>query len=824
MIYMDPPYGIKFASNFQPNVGKREVREGDSDLAREIEVVRAFRDTWNLGVHTYLAYLRQRLDVARDLLSESGSLFVQIGDENLHTVRTLMDEVFGPRNFIGLIQFQKTTSATNLFLPLVVDYLLWYGKDSKSTKYHQLFQTKELSGEGSGHYGMLTLASGERRSLSASERQSGTLPDRSEPFTPDNLTSASLGREKGEGAACWFPVQIDGRGITPNSKNRWKTNEEGMRRLAGAERLLAQETTVRYIRFLSDFPAAGLHSIWADVGGAPERVYVVQTNSRVIERCLLMTTDPGDLVLDPTCGSGTTGHVAEQWGRRWITIDTSRVAVSIARQRLLTARFEHYRTRGGGEGPSENPGSGFKYRTVPHVTLRSIAQNPNLDPIFAKHEPILESSLAACDEALKQVPAGLRDKLAGKLRAKPKKETTDADRRRWSLPPDNRDRSAAAKKVATVDLDFPGWYHWEVPFDADPDWPKPLQEAVTAYRKAWRAKMDEVNSCIERNADQEELVDQPEVVRGVLRVSGPFTVEGVRPEELSLGEQGLFDPTPNEFEEDPGSRDPRIVNLQAYFSRMASSLRNDGVTFLGNKRRKLARLEPLFETATGTVIHAEGVWEDGDVNGAATVGVTFGPQYGPVTAVQVEEAIRSSRRYDELVVAGFSFDAEASAVIQESSHPRLHIHQAYIRPDLNPAMDGLLKETPGSQLFTVFGQPEVEVRKTKEGDWICELAGVDIYDPIENSVRSSGAEKVAAWFLDQDYDGRCFCITQAFFPDQDAWEKIAKALKGSADSEAFDAFKGTTSLPFPAGKHRRIAVKVIDPRGNEVMAIRKLEG
>ncbi|MCC6132076.1 MAG: hypothetical protein IT186_19310 [Acidobacteria bacterium] len=600
-----------------------------------------------------------------------------------------------------------------------------------------------------------------------------------------------------------------------------------MKRLDQASRLHVRSTSLNYIRFLADFPASPLGNMWNDTaiaGWSEDKRYVVQTARRVIERCLLLTTDPGDLVLDPTCGSGTAAFLAEQWGRRWITIDTSRVAVSIARQRLATARFDHYRTNGGGDGPSENPGTGLMYKSIPHITLKAIAQNTNLDPIFAKHEPILESALAACNEALKQVPAGLRDKLAVKLRTKPRKETTDADRRRWSLPPENRDRSAVAKKAATVDLDFPGWYHWEVPFDTDPDWPKPLQEAVAAYRKAWRAKMDEVNSCIERNADQEELVDQPEVVRGVLRVSGPFTVEGVRPEELSLGEQGLFDPTPNEFEEDPGSRDPRIVNLQAYFSRMASSLRNDGVTFLGNKRRKLARLEPLFETATGTVIHAEGVWEDGDVNGAATVGVTFGPQYGPVTAVQVEEAIRSSRRYDELVVAGFSFDAEASAVIQESSHPRLHIHQAYIRPDLNPAMDGLLKETPGSQLFTVFGQPEIEVRKTKDGDWICELAGVDIYDPIENSVRSSGAEKVAAWFLDQDYDGRCFCITQAFFPDQDAWEKIAKALKGSADSEAFDAFKGTTSLPFPAGKHRRIAVKVIDPRGNEVMAIRKLEG
>lgn len=823
MIYMDPPYGIKFASNFQPEVGKRDIKDKDNDLTREPEMVKAYRDTWNLGLHSYIRYLRDRLVVTRSLLAESGSAFVQISQENLHRVRIIMDEVFGPANCVAVIVFAKTTGATDNFLSVTTDFLLWYAKSIDRVKYRQLYLEKRVGSEGATNYNRGELDSGLRASLTALASFEGALL---RVYSLDNLTSQSLGRDKGEGAACWFPVVAGGIPFRPSLQARWKTNEVGMARLQHADRLEATESRVGYVRYHSDFPVFPIDSAWGDVGASfmADKLYIVQTTPKVIQRCVLMTTDPGDLVLDPTCGSGTTAAVAEQWGRRWITIDTSRVAASIARQRLLTARFEHYRTRGGGEGPSENPGSGFKYRTVPHVTLRSIAQNPNLDPIFAKHEPILESALAACNEALKQVPTALRDKLAVKLRAKPKKETTDADRRRWSLPPEIRDRSAAAKKVATVDLDFPGWYHWEVPFDTDPDWPKPLQDAVTAYRKAWRAKMDEVNSCIERNADQEELVDQPEVVRGVLRVSGPFTVEGVRPEELSLGEQGLFDPTPNEFEEDPGSRDPRIVNLQAYFSRMASSLRNDGVTFLGNKRRKLARLEPLFETATGTVIHAEGVWEDGDVNGAATVGVTFGPQYGPVTAVQVEEAIRSCRRYDDLVVAGFSFDAEASAVIQESSHPRLHIHQAYIRPDLNPAMDGLLKETPGSQLFTVFGQPEVEVRKTKDGDWICELAGVDIYDPIENSVRSSGAEKVAAWFLDQDYDGRCFCITQAFFPDQDAWEKIAKALKGSADSEAFDAFKGTTSLPFPAGKHRRIAVKVIDPRGNEVMAIRKLEG
>ncbi len=819
MIYMDPPYGIKFASNFQAQVGKRDVKEKDSDLTREAEMVRAYRDTWSLGLHSYLAYLRVRFAVARDLLCDSGSIFVQISDENLHRVREVLDEVFGAVNFAGQIVFKKTTSASGYLLASVCDTLLWYARDLSRLKYRPLFQDKVVGAKGGGQYTWVEHESGARENLGEIDPES--LPPSDRVFRQDNLTSQrpAQGTDVTEFA-------FEGRRFGPG-KGTFKSDHDGLSRLRAAQRLIAIGNTLSYVRYHDDFPVFPLTNVWDDTvisGFSDAKMYVVQTATRIINRCMLMTTDPGDLVLDPTCGSGTTATVAEQWGRRWITIDTSRVAVSIARQRLLTAKFEHYRTKGEGDGLSENPGSGFKFRTVPHVMLGSIAKNRNLDPVVAKHEAILDAALASCNAALKQVSQVLRDTLAAKLRARPKREVTDADRRRWCLPPDCRDHSPAAKKAATVDLGANGWYHWEVPFDIDPDWPKPLQDAVIAYRGAWRAKIDEVNSCIRANADQEDLVDQPEVVKGVVRVSGPFTVEGVRPEELSLGEEGLFDPTPNEFDDEPGAIDPRIVNLQAYLSKMVSSLRSDGVTFLGNNRKKFARVEPLFETATGSVIHAEGVWEEGDASGPATVGVTFGPQYGPVTATQVEDAIRSARRYDELVVAGFSFDAEASAAIQESAHPRLRIHQAYIRPDMNPAMDGLLKETPGSQLFTVFGQPEVDVRKTKDGTWICELSGVDIYDPVENTVRSSGAEKVAAWFLDQDYDGRCFCITQAFFPDQDAWEKIARALKGSADPEAFDAFKGTVSIPFPAGKHRRIAVKVIDPRGNEVMAIRTLEG
>jgi adenine-specific DNA-methyltransferase len=399
---------------------------------------------------------------------------------------------------------------------------------------------------------------------------------------------------------------------------------------------------------------------------------------------------------------------------------------------------------------------------------------------------------------------GLRSKLLEKERVEGKRAVTEDERRLWLLPAD-------------------GWKHWEVPVSIDEQWPEVLAAAVLAYRTDRLDKLQELMACVITNADQEELIDQPEVEKGIVRVSGPFTVEGVRPEELNLGEEGLFDGSPNAlYAEDEVVEQSVQQNLHAYFDRMVQYIRKDGVTFLGNNHRKFAKAEPLFESGTGAVLHAEGVWAGADTDDF-TVAIGFGPQYGPVTALQVEDLIRASKRYDELVIAGFSFDAAATAMIQEQSNPRLRIHQAYIRPDVNPGMEGLLKETPNSQLFTVFGTPEISVRPTGDGEWSVKLEGVDIYDPVTNTVQSTGADKVAAWFLDSDFDGRCFCITQAFFPRQDAWEKIAKALGSSADAEAFEAFKGTQSVPFPTGTFKRIAVKVIDPRGNEVMAVRALE-
>jgi len=495
-----------------------------------------------------------------------------------------------------------------------------------------------------------------------------------------------------------------------------------------------------------------------------------------------------------------------------------------------------------------NPARGFLYKTVPHITLKSIAQNVALDPIFAKHEPILQEKLQAANAALARVGDDLRHKLEAKLFAKQKadgkKSITDADRRRWLLPPGNREPTAEAKKRTTVDLEARHWYAWEVPFDTDPDWPKGLQDAVSEYRKAWRAKMDEVNACIAASAESEELVDQPEIVRGVTRVSGPFTVEAVQPPEMSLADvagtvefAGAPDEVALTFAVQPvvSGVGHTPQDIAAYLDKMIKLLRMDGVRFPNNKQMMFSRLEPIFDSRRGQggqgMFHAEGRWVNaGDVDsepdGDPTVGIVIGPQYGPVSAKMVEGVLKpASRRYDDLVVAAFSFDAEAVAILTEDPHLKLRLHIAHIRPDVNPAMDGLLKDAPGGQLFTVFGLPRIGLSPPDaDGMYQVTMEGVDIYDPVNNTIQSSGADKVAAWFLDSDYDGRTFCVTQAFFPDRSAWDKLARALSGAIDPERFEALSGTTSLPFAPGKHQRIAVKVIDPRGNEVMAVQMIGG
>jgi len=824
MIYMDPPYGIKYASNFQPEVGRRDVKDKDDDLTREPEMVKAYRDTWTLGVHSYLSYLRDRLLLCKELLADTGSIFVQISDENLHRVRLVLDEVFSPESFVSVVTVKKTGGMGQELIDNVSDFLLWYAKDHAKVKFRLLFLEKVL-GEGAGErYSRVELPTGEIRPLRDEEiNKPSLIPPGSRVFLGGPLTSQT------PSDSTTFEFQLEGRKLRP-SKGGWKTNTIGMRRLNASERLLATREFVNYKIYIDDFPATSIGNLWSDTMGTAEqdKKYVVQTTTKVIQRCLLMTTDPGDLVLDPTGGSGTTAYVSEEWGRRWISIDVSRVAMAIARQRLLTAKYDYYKLRPTSaddaqrnpngiwltDPTGEIPGScTFDYKTVPHITLKSIARNQALDPIFEKWEPVLTGKLKALNGALrKSVKANLRKELLLKLVDKEKKEgkkaVTDADRRRWILPENE-------------------WKEWEVPFDTDPDWPQALQDALTEYRKAWRGKMDEVNACIAARADQEELVDQPAIDRKRVRVSGPFTMEAVIPAEESIDDEPTEETpiggAPEGLEvfaagDSADSPQTDAQNAEAYLDRMIRLLREDGVRFPENKVRKFKTLEALSE---GSILHARGSWGNGKDR---EVGVLFGPQYGPLTAHMVEDGIRAAARrgFDDLVFAAFSFDGAAQAAIQEDPDPHLRIHMAQIRPDVT--MGDLLKTTVSSQLFTVSGSPRTRPERLEDGQYIVHMEGVDIYDPVQNAVRSAGAEKVAAWFLDSDYDGRCFCVCQAFFPDKSAWEKLGKALGGTLNDEAFAKLSGTVSLPFPAGQHGRIAVKVIDPRGNEVLRVHKLGG
>lgn len=858
MIYLDPPYGIKFASNFQPQLGQRDVKDREQDLTREPEMVKAYRDTWTLGVHSYLAYLRDRLAMAKELLADTGSIFVQISDENLHRVRCLLDEVFDAKNFISQITVKKTTGSTAGFIPGSCDYVLWYGRNKENTKFRPIFDEKKPGDEGATGYARVELPSGERRMLREAETNNpDLLPEKSIIFAGDNITSQSMGREKGEGAASWFKVKVDGYEFTPGPKARWKTNQEGMKRLLLAERLIGGDrTTLSYKRTLSDFPVTPLSNVWSDTVGqnqlGGEKIYIVQTALKIVERCLLMTTDPGDLVLDPTCGSGTTAVVAEQWGRRWITCDSSRVALVLAKHRLMTAEFDYHRLRPlGAEDISRNPNgtwlsdptgrisskATFQCKAVPHITLKSIARNSSLDPIFAKHEPIIAEKLERLNREVAKVDASLKEKLVEKLIHKHREEganaVTDADTRRWLLPNTGPHliRSVPAKKPLKgvtpkqaegyrVAIPKGGWKEWAVPFDIDHAWPKALQDALVTYRAAWRAKMDDVNDCISANAVMEELVDRPEPVTGVVRVAGPFTIEGVI--AMEDGPDTPIGGAPDELESFDG--EAAVANAEAHLDKIIRLLKASGVDFPGNKNMKFSRLDPM---SGASLIHAEGEWMNGDKKDRR-VAVSIGAEVGNVSAMQVEDVIRDANRkgYDDVVFAGFGFDAEAQDAIESGSHPKLRLHMALIRPDV--AMGDLLKTQPGSQLFTVFSAPRVKGPMPQaDGEFVVEVEGMDVYDPVSNTLFPTDQERIAAWFLDTDYDGRTFCICQAFFPDKTKWSKLAKAL-GDADvieEDAFDALSGLKSLPFPRpvrigkGENWRVAVKVIDPRGNEGLRV-----
>lgn len=811
-IYIDPPYGIKYASNMQPRIDQRDVKDKDEDLTREPEQIKAYRDTWTLGIHSYLTYLRDRLLLARELLTESGSIFVQINDENLHLVRCLMDEVFGRENAIAVIPFVKTTGKGARELDTVNDYLLWYARNRVSVKYRQLYNERPTQVLITS-YPWVELPDGTVRRLTQEE-----LLLRNPIANAKRLMTSSLFSQSG-GPSSAFAFRFRNQEWRPPSAAFWKTTEQGLARLEAADRLAGIGRTLTYLRYSSDFPVVTITNWWDDVllsTFAVEKLYAVQTSWKVIERCILMTTDPGDLVFDPTCGSGTTAYCAEKWGRRWITCDTSRVALAIARQRLMTARFDYYELK----DPERGPAGGFNYETVPHITLESIAKNTEIDAIAEKYQPQIEATLQELNQALgkewkewevpREVPHPLWSEKAQKAYWRLREIQNDQ-----IVPPKLQKEAERLLEIIYQETGH-RWELNEVPEPVPAErWRKRAKEAMRRFWELKRQKRKEIDESIQRNAPQETLYDRPFVKTGLVRVSGPFTVEAIPPPVVSIPEAT---PIPS-YEAEQSRVDNRAGD---YIMRMINLLKQQGgVVFPNGKRLELKEIRPI----TLGYIHAQA---EAEVDGAVKkVAISFGPNYGPVPAYQVREAIEPAtlNKFDILLIAGFSFAPDVHDFARKAQEmvKVLTIQCVNITPDV--LIGDLLKTSRASQIFTVFGEPDVEVKKQTDGTFTVQLKGVDIYDPIKGEVHSEKGENVAAWFLDTDYDGMAFHICQAFFPgDPDAWDKLQRALRAQIEPALFEKMRGTQSFPFKPGEYKRIAVKVIDFRGNEVVRVMELGG
>ncbi|MEW6666232.1 MAG: site-specific DNA-methyltransferase [Thermodesulfobacteriota bacterium] len=699
MIYMDPPYGVKFGSNFQPFVRKRDVKHNDDDdMTYEPEMVQAYRDTWELGLHSYLTYLRDRLLLCLELLSPTGSIFVQISDENIHHLKELLDEVFGCDNFQTLITFKKTGGQTDSKINKVCDHILHYSRDKARAKFSALHTFKIPGGEGGEKYVLLESPDGKTyRPMSKEEIANPALiPEGWRPFRKGPLNSQHFSPTR------TVPFEYKGKTYHPGKNRQWTVDpQKDLPRLAEMGYLIEEGTTLAYKLYLKDNPLLEVNNLWTDTafGTMPrDQLYVVQTAIKVIQRCILMTTDPGDLVLDPTCGSGTTAYVAEQWGRRWITTDVSRVPLALARQRLLTATFDYYELRDEAMGPA----GGFVYKRkqnkkgeevggiVPHITLKSIANN------------------------------------------------------------------------------------------------EPPQEEV--------------------------LVDRPEKVNSITRVSGPFVVEATIPTPMDWSQD---ETKPLELREEQGT----------YEDRMQEVLRKVKTIHLpGNRKVVFKNVRAPAKTLS---LSAEAL-----VNGEESGGVepkgkpvafVFGPENGSASETLVFEAAREAygKGYAHLFVIGFGIEPNARILVEKCSEV-VGIPATYVEAARDLMMGDLLKNLRSSQVFSVCGLPDVEIVKAKEGKFQVKLLGVDVFDPITMRSDSRSGDDAPAWFLDTDYNGRVFHVCQAFFPRTGAWENLKKALRADYTTEVWDHLAGTVSAPFEAGVSGRIAVKVIDDRGNELLVVKEI--
>ena len=781
-IYFDPPYGIKFNSNFQWSTTSRDVKDGKTDhITREPEQVKAFRDTWRDGIHSYLAYIRDRLTVARELLTDSGSIFVQIGDENVHRVRAVMDEVFGEDNFCAQVAFSKATGLTSKLVANVYDHLLWYAKDATRTKYRQLFLARDFKKDIEAEFRLARIDCNSFQSVKDLQKA------RSPRHLEDHVFRTNSAISPGVRANTTGSFEFQGHRFHSGSNRNWKTTLDGMRRLAKSSRLVLGASPSRmYIQFWKDFNYTPITNIWNDVRSEQSRIYVVQTVEKVVQRCILMTSDPGDLVMDPTCGSGTTAATAEQWGRRWITIDTSRVALALARARLMGARYPFHLLSDSREGqikeaeigrtePSMSPTygdirQGFVYERVPHITLKSIAHNAEIDVIWEQFQEVLEP---------------LRSKLNSLL-----------------------------EKL---------WEEWEIPRHAEEAWSDEARQVHEVWWKERIARQQEIDASIAAKADYEYLYDKPYEDKNKVRVAGPFTVESLSPHRV-LG----FDENGDHIANEVRQHGANYVDVPDFGTVMLENLRTAGV----QQAHKEDRIE--FSSLTpwpGRYVCADGrYWEGGDGEDGDGVekraAIFIGPEFGTVSRADLVVAAREAgdAGFDVLIACAFSYEAHTTDFDQLG---RIRVLKARMNADLHMAGD--LKNTGQGNLFVIFGEPDFEVRKAggedaEDGQIEVQIKGVDVFHPQTGEVRSHSTDGIACWFIDTDYNSESFFVRHAYFLGaNDPYKALKTTLKAQIDREAWESLNSDVSRPFDRPKSGRIAVKVINHLGDEVMKVFRVE-
>jgi adenine-specific DNA-methyltransferase len=885
MVYIDPPYGIRYGSNFQPFTNKRDVKDGaDDDLTLEPETLKAFRDTWELGIHSYLTYLRDRLLLAKDLLHESGSCFVQISDENVHHIRELMDEVFGTANFCGMILYKKTGYAETTLLSSLVDYVLWYGKDKQKTKFRALYRMKSLETVDTRFFDSVELFDGTRRQLTSEESSDATkIPKGSEIFARNPFVSPGWSERLSQ------PVKLGKETFECPPNAHWKTTPEGIERLKIANRMIRKGNALRFVHYLADFRIGPIGNYWSDTGtggfAGDQKVYVVQTDTRVLERCLLMTTDPGDLVLDPTCGSGTTAYVAEQWGRRWITTDTSRVAITLAKQRLMTATFDYYTLA----HPEQGVGSGFVYKTVPHVTLKSIANNPEIrvdsgqglvdskkgktgqPPLTTNHYPLPTSPMSR--EQIDKAIAKYADTetLYDQPEVDNKKARVTGPFTVEAVP------AAAYGQPEVRSIEPIEWEAQKALPGMEPDGylqpdPSIARSGETLRQSEWRtellktgirakagAKMEFVR--VEPlpgtrwlSADAETKEDKPR--RAVISFGPEHEPLEQRQVAQALEEAQTLIPRPAlvifaALQFDPeASKDidetkwPGVTMLKAQMNgdlvtedlkKKRSS--NESFWLVGqpdvevvseqwlvdSKGRKVAPyelgavvsgLDSLAEinrtrpddlrvlaeaAARGTLRVDVADATGGGVDSRKHRGGSGETEHGGVSAIPGDIARESGRIGD------------AAGLIEGTGLRDKRKCRAFVERLRRDQQDA-----SSSPAFTIH-YPLTTTHYTQ-----VRVHGFDYYNPRSGKVESGGKANIAMWMLDPDYDGRSVYPRQVFFPmagPKDGWARLAKNLKAEIDQELIEQYRGTVSLPFPKGKHGRVAVKIVDDRGIESLRI-----